>query len=229
MTVSSTTTKNSYSGNTSTSAFSYTFKIFNEDDITVIIRTDSTGVETVKTKTTHYTVSGVGNSSGGTITFTSGNIPATGETVLLLRSTPLTQITDYTPNDPFPAESHEDALDRLTFIVQQLQEEVDRCIKSSRANTFTNPEFTASATDRANKVFSFDGSGDLAVTEIASIGSATIGISEDNLLQATSGIVDDDFLRVNGTKIEGRSATEMLSDLGAASVDDATALAIALG
>ena len=61
MTVSSTTTKNSYSGNTSTSAFSYTFKIFNEDDITVIIRTDSTGVETVKTKTTHYTVSGVGN------------------------------------------------------------------------------------------------------------------------------------------------------------------------
>ena len=84
MTVSSLTTKNSYSGNGSTSAFSYTFKIFDDDDVTVIIRTDSTGTETVKTKTTHYTVSGVGSASGGTITFTSGNIPASGETVLLL-------------------------------------------------------------------------------------------------------------------------------------------------
>lgn len=102
MTVSSLTTKNSYSGNGSTSAFSYTFKIFDDDDVTVIIRTDSTGTETVKTKTTHYTVSGVGNAGGGTITFTSGNIPASGETVLLLRNTPLTQATDYTPNDPFP-------------------------------------------------------------------------------------------------------------------------------
>ena len=57
MTVSSTTTKNSYSGDGSTTVFAYTFKIFDEDDITVI-RTDATGSETTKTKP-HYTVSGV--------------------------------------------------------------------------------------------------------------------------------------------------------------------------
>ena len=53
MTVSSTTTKNSYSGNASTTVFAYGFKIFSDDDITVIIRTDSTGAEVTKTKTTH--------------------------------------------------------------------------------------------------------------------------------------------------------------------------------
>ena len=165
MTVSSLTTKNSYSGNGSTSAFSYTFKIFDDDDVTVIIRTDSTGTETVKTKTTHYTVSGVGNAGGGTITFTSGNIPASGETVLLLRNTPLTQATDYTPNDPFPAATHEDALDKLTLISQDTQEEIDRSIKLSRANTMTSTEFTVPAATRANKIFAFDSSGELAVTQ----------------------------------------------------------------
>ena len=111
MTVSSTTTKNSYSGNASTTVFAYGFKIFSDDDVTVIIRTDSTGAEVTKTKTTHYTVSGVGDSSGGNVTFTSGNTPASGETVVLLRSTARTQLTDYVANDPIPAATHEDAWD----------------------------------------------------------------------------------------------------------------------
>jgi hypothetical protein len=165
MTVSSTTTKNSYSGNASTTVFAYGFKIFSDDDITVIIRTDSTGAEVTKTKTTHYTVSGVGSSSGGNVTFTSGNTPASGETVVLLRSTARTQLTDYVANDPFPAASHEDALDKLTFIAQEIEEELARSIKVSKTNTISSSEFTTSATDRANKILSFDGSGDLTVTE----------------------------------------------------------------
>ena len=165
MTVSSTTTKNSYSGNASTTVFAYGFKIFSDDDITVIIRTDSTGAEVTKTKTTHYTVSGVGSSSGGNVTFTSGNTPASGETVVLLRSTARTQLTDYTPNDPFPAASHEDALDKLTFIAQEIEEELARSIKVSKTNTISSSEFTTSASARANKLLSFDGSGDLTVTE----------------------------------------------------------------
>ena len=90
MTISTTTIKNSYSGNDSTDAFSYTFKITADSEMQVIIRS-STGSETVKSLTTHYTVSGAGNASGGTVTFTSGNIPATGETVILRRNTTKTQ------------------------------------------------------------------------------------------------------------------------------------------
>tara|TARA_R100001509_G_scaffold119011_1_gene73376 strand:- start:3737 stop:6043 length:2307 start_codon:yes stop_codon:yes gene_type:complete len=58
---------------------------------------------------------------------------------------------------------------------------------------------------------------------------AATGISNGNVPVFTSGVADDDFLRVNGTSIEGRSASEVASDIGAATTDDATALAIALG
>ena len=176
MTVSSTTTKNSYSGNASTTVFAYGFKIFSDDDITVIIRTDSTGAEVTKTKTTHYTVSGVGDSSGGNVTFTSGNTPASGETVVLLRSTARTQLTDYVANDPFPAATHEDALDKLTFIAQEIEEELGRSIKVSKTNTISSSEFTTSATERANKILSFDTSGDLTVTE-GKVDTVTVSVS----------------------------------------------------
>jgi len=164
MTVSTTTNKVSYSGNGSQTVFAYTFKIFADGDLTVIIRS-STGTETTKTLTTHYTVSGAGSSSGGNVTFTSGNTPASGDTVVIQRKLGLTQGTDYVANDPFPAESHEDALDRLTFITQQIQEEVDRSIKASVTNTISTTEFAVSATDRANKFFAFDSAGDLVVSQ----------------------------------------------------------------
>ena len=40
------------------------------------------------------------------------------------------------------------------------------------------------------------------------------GISQHDVAQFTSGVADDDFLRVDGTVIEGRSASEVLSDIG---------------
>jgi len=164
VTVSTTSNKVSFSANGSTTVFAYNFKIFADADLTVIIRA-ADGTETTKTLTTHYTVSGAGSASGGNVTFTSGNTPANGETVVIARQLTKTQGTDYVANDPFPAESHEDALDRLTFITQELQEEVDRSIKASVTNTITSTEFTISATDRANKIFAFDSAGDLAVTQ----------------------------------------------------------------
>ena len=175
MTVSTTTNRASYSGNGSTAAFAYGFKIFADADLTVIIRS-SAGVETTKTLTTHYTVSGAGTDSGGNVTFTTGNIPASGETVVILRKLTLTQGTDYVANDPFPAESHEDALDRLTMISQQHDEAIGRALKVSQTNVIATSEFTTSATDRANKLLSFDGSGDLTVTE-GKIDTVTISAS----------------------------------------------------
>jgi len=70
-------------------------------------------------------------------------------------------------------------------------------------------------------------------TAITATATLSTGISNGNVLVATSGIADNDFLRVDGTSIEGRSASEVLSDIGATTAalaaDEATALAIALG
>ena len=164
MTISSTTVKNSYSGDGSTTTFTYTFKIFQDSDIQVIIRS-STGTETIKTLTTHYTVTGAGVAGGGTVVFTSGNIPTSTQTVVLRRNLPQTQSIDYIANDPFPAESHEEGLDRAMMAVQQLQEEVTRSIKLSKTNTMTSTEFTVGSSDRANKILAFDSSGEISVTQ----------------------------------------------------------------
>jgi hypothetical protein len=164
MTVSSTTVKNSYSGNGSTTVFAYTYRIFADSDLQVIIRS-AAGTETTKTITTHYTVAGAGDANGGSVTFTPGNVPTATETVVLRREVPQTQAIDYIANDPFPAESHEEGLDRATMNIQQLQEEVDRSIKLSRTNTMTSTEFTVGAADRANKILAFDANGEISVTQ----------------------------------------------------------------
>ena len=163
MTVSTTIIKNSHNGNGSTTTFAYQFKILQDSDLQVIIRS-SNGTETTKSLSTHYTVTGAGGNSG-TVVFTSGNIPANGETVVIRRNVPQTQVIDYIANDPFPAETHEEGLDRGTLVAQQISEEADRSIKLSRTNTMTSTEFTVGATDRANKILSFDSAGELAVAQ----------------------------------------------------------------
>ena len=68
-----------------------------------------------------------------------------------------------------------------------------------------------------------DGSGDPAIESGAtlrtSIGLGDVatrdtGISNNNIPIFTSGAADNDFLRIDGTAIEGRSASEVLSDIG---------------
>jgi hypothetical protein len=183
LTISTTTIKNSYSGNNSTSAFNYTFKISAESEMQVIIRSAS-GTETVKSLTTHYTISGVGNSNGGTVTFTSGNIPASGETVVLRRDTAQTQEMDLIDNDPMSAETIETAHDKSIALIQELQEENDRSIKISRTNTMTSTEFTVDAAARANKILAFDSAGEIAVTQ-------ELGTYKGNWAASTSYAVRD--------------------------------------
>ena len=180
MTVSSTTVKNSFSGDGSTTQFTYTFPINTTAELKVIERS-SLGAETVKTLNSDYTVVDNG-SSGGTVTFTSA--PASGTSIVLLRDTNLTQDTDYVANDPFPAESHETALDKLTLQQQEIQEEIDRSLKLSRTNTMTSTEFTIDASSRANKVLGFDSTGELSVT-------TTIGSNRGNWASGTAYSVRD--------------------------------------
>ena len=50
------------------------------------------------------------------------------------------------------------------------------------------------------------------------------GISNTNVPKFTSGVADNDFLRVDGTAIEGRSASEVLSDIGGISASSTDTL-----
>lgn len=70
-----------------------------------------------------YTLTGIGLESGGNVVFVTPLPPGR---LVLKRGTPQNQLTDYIEGDAFPAESHEDGLDRLTVLVQDLAETLSR-------------------------------------------------------------------------------------------------------
>jgi hypothetical protein len=141
MTVSSETKRADYTGNGSTVDFATQFRFLQNSDVKVILTVTATGVETPQAETTDYTLVGVGLDAGGTVTMLVA--PPIGTTLTIKRDVPLTQGTDYVENDAFPAESHETALDKLTMIVQQIQEELDRSIKFAESEDTASPNLPA--------------------------------------------------------------------------------------
>jgi len=114
MTISSTLIKASYSGDGIVKSFAVTFKYLDRTHIVVTL-IDALGVETVQVVVTNYTITKPGDS--GTVAMLVA--PPSGTTLVVARSVPLTQLTNYVENDAFPAESHEEALDQLTMAAQE--------------------------------------------------------------------------------------------------------------
>lgn len=126
MTVSSTSNRKEFAGNDVTTAFATSPVIFFDDsDLEVYTVVTTTGVATLKTLTTHYTVSG-GDGSTGTVTMLTA--PTSAETLVIVRTLPLTQETDLVQNDLSDAEVQEDAFDKLTMIDQQLSARIERSL-----------------------------------------------------------------------------------------------------
>ena len=127
MTISTTISRQIYNGNGVTTVFAFPYRFLQNEDLVVILVDDSTGVTTTQVLNTDYTLSGADSDTGGNVTMVVA--PAVGERLVIFRQVDLTQEVDYITGDPFPAETHERALDRLTMITQQLQEEIDRTAK----------------------------------------------------------------------------------------------------
>ena len=121
MTISTTSSRNDYEANGSTTAFAYTFHISASTALEVYV----SGV--LKALTTDYSVSGVGSSSGGTVTFTTA--PAALAPVAIVRAEPYTQSTDWVDNDRMSASSIENAVDKVTKLVQQIREYATRGLR----------------------------------------------------------------------------------------------------
>ncbi len=128
MTISSTTRRVDYSGDDSETVFSYTFKLLDESHVKVTIR-DSAGSDTTQTLSTHYTVSGVGRPTGGSITMVTA--PATGETLIIERSVPKLQQTDLRNQGTFQPQTIEDALDYAMMAIQEITEMTESIIDAA--------------------------------------------------------------------------------------------------
>ena len=196
MTISTTIRTNQYNGNNSTTAFAYVFNIQADSEIEVYLGTP-VGAPTSwarQTLTTHYTVSNAGVAGGGNVTF--GSAPPTGTgNVFIRRVTPKTQATDYVENDPFPANSQENALDKLTQVTQDMQEEIDRCFKlGSIVPDAGETEASSVVADRKNKLFAFDNDGDFSV-------ASEIGNVQGNWAASTAYVLRDIVKDTNNNNI----------------------------
>lgn len=188
MTVSSTTAKNTYPGDGSDVTFDFTFPILDETHLSVQLK-DANGDFTEQALTTHYTVSGTGNTTGqtdytsGTVTFLTA--PAATETVVILRGIPIKQETDYVENETFPAETHEAALDKLTMICQQIGERADRSITFPDDSTVTDitlPE----PSGNADKYLKYNSAG-TAIEVVTLSSSAGLGAVSDDAAPVLGG------------------------------------------
>lgn len=134
-TVNSSTNRIAYAGNGSTKAFSFPYRFIKNADLIVYLRNESTYAESLQTITTHYTVTGAGSSSGGTVTFVTA--PPTGTSVVIFREPDRLQDLDLRENSALPADELEFRLDKLTLDVQRLHERADRSLRMTDGNTKT--------------------------------------------------------------------------------------------
>lgn len=172
MSVSNTSNKaGPYSCDGAQTQFTFSFKIFKEEDLKVI-HTDSSGKETTLTLTTDYTVAATNNDfdNGGTVT-TVQTYPS-GDKITIIRELAIKQETDYLENDPFPSETLEDALDRLTMTAQQLLEQINRVLIVPISDPSANLEIPTK-TSRASKFLGFDSNGNAIASNISSAVPAT--------------------------------------------------------
>lgn len=116
MTVSSQVSSVSYLGDGVTTLLPVPYYFLEQEHLTVTRVNLDTTTQTLILGS-DYSVAGAGNQAGGSVTMFVA--PASGVQIIIDRTVPATQETDYVANDPFPAESHERALDKLTMLVQQ--------------------------------------------------------------------------------------------------------------
>lgn len=169
-----------YAGAGTTGPFTVGFR-FLENSHLRVVKTDAGGAETTLTLGLDYTVTGAGG-SGGTITTTAP--VAVGYSITIVRSVPYTQETDYTQSDPFPAQSHEDAIDKLTMLAQQNKSDSDRSLRVPEQVVF--PDLPPKAS-RANTSLAFDSNGDPTVFVPVGGSAADVLIQLANTADATKG------------------------------------------
>ena len=109
-----------YQLSTSTGPFDIPFYFIENGHISAWLYTansDGSYDETTLSLDTDYTLTGAGDSDGGTLTLTEAH---DGAILLIARTPDATQLTSYVATGKFPATSHERALDKLTMLIQQI-------------------------------------------------------------------------------------------------------------
>lgn len=166
MTISTTENRYQYTGDGTTTAFS--FPRYFESSSHLKVYADST----LQTISTHYTVTGAGSGGGGTVTFVTA--PASGVKVTIIREEPYTQTVATSSIRSNQAEVIEAALDRGARADQRIADELGRALRFA---PYTAATGTTVPDPSAEKFLRWNVGG--TALENYAIGSSTLQIPAD--------------------------------------------------
>jgi len=162
-----------YTGNGSSTAFSVSWPIVNTSDAVVILKVVDTQVPTTLSETTDYVISATNNdySSGFTVTTTATY--SSSYSITIMRESPQSQQTDLDDSGLLRLENLESAYDKLTRLIQELQEQWDRSLHIPATESSTT--LAENSVDRASSYPYWDVSGNLTsaagTTEVTAHGT----------------------------------------------------------
>ena len=209
------------------SAFTVSFAFFDDDDLNVFVD------GTLKTLTTHYTVSG-GDGSAGSVTMTSGNEVTGvtgGSTVVITRDIDLDRTTDFPASGPFAVATLNTELDKITAQFADRKDVIDRSIRLQDQDEAQSMELPLKAA-RLGKVLGFNATTGaveagptIADTQALAAITADIGTLADiedgtnatNAIQTVAGISS------NVTSVAAKASlitSDFVSDLNTLAVTD---------
>lgn len=174
MTVSTTSNRVVALGNGITTVFNFSFIGVAAADLTVIY-TDSSGTETTLTSSQYsVTLNAPGPGQlwgyGGSVTYPlSGSPIASGTSLTIDRVLPLTQLTSIANQGDFYPNAVEQALDYVTMVTQQLQDEIGRQITAPVSDPAGLNYVLPAVAQRAGQLLSFDDDGNVIVGQPSSV------------------------------------------------------------
>lgn len=158
---------------------------------------------------TNYTVSGSGESAGGSVTL--HLTPEAGSTVVLARDMGISRTSDFLAGSALRAAALNTELDTLTMVSQELQAASERTVRAPVHDAGSIGELPITA-DRAGRLLSFDNDGNpeagplrtavdlaeqVANAEAGAVAAATSAEAAAAIVAAEVAAVDTDAIRAN--------------------------------
>lgn len=170
MTVANTTARNQYTATAGQTVFAYTFEVYNKNDIVVLQNT------TTLSEGSNYTVSGVGNDSGGNITLAVG--ATAGDIITIYRNMALDRTTDYQNSGDFLAAEVNEDFDRLWLAIQQNATTDSRSVRKPVSDLSSINMELPVASGRSHRLLGFDSTGAVEAVDYLKAQEVTI-LTED--------------------------------------------------
>ena len=170
----------SYTATSSQTAFTIPFEFFNITDLKVYKNTALMTFNSSASTNTTYKVTGTSSTTdsayefgdGGTITFGSGL--TSGDIVVIIRETPIERTSDFAVNGTFDVTALNTQQDKFTSMIADVDQQSSRSLKLYDYDTVSATTFIPVKATRADKILSFDSSGNTTVSAQPIAGGVTV-------------------------------------------------------